>query len=307
MDLNAVKMFIALVQAGSFSGCSTKTGIPIATLSRKIKELERYLSVQLIERSRQGIRLTSSGQQLVEQAGESIESLSTVEQYIRNSQQKLTGKLRLSMPQAFELWWALLHDFQLAYPDIDVHVAANNRKLDLIADGIDVAVRVGAVGVENMVAKKVMELEMRLVAGKTFTARYGMPDSIDRLLDFPLACNAEAADKQAEWRLGGEILVVKPHFATNDYFHLRYWALLGNGICELPAMLADSFIRSGELVIVLPEQALPKQNIHLVYPSHRHPSSIVRVYIDFCVTWLQQHDMVGQATLQGIPLRLGLG
>ena len=122
MDLNAIRMFVAVVQAGSLSAAATRLGMPLPTLSRRVRDLERQLKVQLLERSARGAKLTDAGTRLYEHAGRGIEALLEAEQAVASDQAHLKGRLRLSLPQTFEPWWDLLAAFQRRFPDIRVHV-----------------------------------------------------------------------------------------------------------------------------------------------------------------------------------------
>src|SRR5580704_1669986 len=154
MDLNATRMFVAVVQAGSLSAAATSLGTPLATLSRRMRDLERQLRVQLLERSARGTKLTDAGARLYEHASRGIEALLEAEQAVVSDQARLKGRLRLSLPQTFEPWWELLAAFQRRYPDIQVYVYSTERRMDPIEDGIDVALRVGAIVHEAMVARR---------------------------------------------------------------------------------------------------------------------------------------------------------
>ena len=116
MDLDATRMFVAVVQAGSLSAAATRLGTPLPTLSRRIRDLERQLRVQLLERSARGTKLTDAGARLYEHASRGIEALLEAEQAVVSDQACLKGRLRLSLPQSFEPWWDLLAAFQRRYP-----------------------------------------------------------------------------------------------------------------------------------------------------------------------------------------------
>src|ERR1700751_165353 len=143
MDLNATCMSVAVCQAGSLSAAATRLGVPLPTLSRRIRDLERQLKVQLLERSARGAKLTEAGARLYEHATRGIEALLEAEQAVVSDQARLKGRLRLSMPQTFEPWWGRLAAFQRRYPEIQVYVYSTERRVDLIEDGIDVALRIG--------------------------------------------------------------------------------------------------------------------------------------------------------------------
>ena len=286
MDLNATRMFVAVVQAGSLSAAATRLGTPLATLSRRMRDLERQLRVQLLERSARGTKLTDAGARLYEHASRGIEALLEAEQAVVSDQARLKGRLRLSLPQTFEPWWDLLAAFQRRYPEIDVYVYSTERRMDPIEDGIDVALRVGAIVHEAMVARHVLSFRNILVASPKLVERFGVPDKPDALHRFPCAVWASRVDVPARWELGGHVVEPKAALSTNDYHHLCCRALGGDVVTELPPFLAAAPIRERRLVPLLPLFPLPEWSINLLYPSHRHQSTIVRTYLDFCQSYL---------------------
>jgi DNA-binding transcriptional LysR family regulator len=286
MDLNAARMFVAVAQAGSLSSAAARLGIPLPTLSRRIRELERQLKVQLLERSTRGTRLTDAGARLYEHAGGGIEALLEAEQAVASDQARLKGRLRLSLPQTFLPWWDLLAAFQRRYPDIQVHVTSTERRMDLVEDGIDVALRVGAIVHEAMVARHVLSFRNVLVAGPALVERLGLPADPEALQHYPCAVWSTRIDAPARWDLGGQVVTPRAVLTANDYHLLCSRALDGDVVTELPPFLAAGPIRDGRLVPLLPRHKLPEWPLHLVYPPHRHPSTIVRTYLDFCQGWL---------------------
>jgi len=158
--------------------------------------------------------------------------------------------------------------------------------VDLIADGIDVALRVGDVVHDAMVARHVLSFRNVLVASPTLLKRLGMPAKPDALLRFPCAAWASRVDDVTRWELGGRVVEPNVVLSTNDYQHLCVRALGGDVVTELPPFLAAGPIREKRLVPLLPKYPLPEWPIHLVYPPRRHPSTIVRTYLEFCQSYL---------------------
>lgn len=285
MDLNAVAMFMAVVRSGSLSAAAEQSGIPLATLSRRVKRLEQELNVQLLQRSATGITLTEIGAQLYEQANRGMEALADAERNILNNQAQLKGRLRISIPPSFEPWWDLLHAFQLQYPDIILNVYSSERRVDLIHDGIDVALRIGAIADESMIARHILNYRHLLVASPLLLERLGpvnMPDDLYRL---PCAVWVSDSNSLRAWQLGPQKVFPNLTFSCNDYLHLKKLALNATAITELPPFLAQQEIAKGALVPLLQQYPLPEQMINLLYPSHKHPSTIIRAYLAFC----QQH------------------
>jgi len=285
MDLNATEMFVHVVQAGSLSAAAERAGVPLPTLSRRIRALERDLNVQLLERSARGTKLTDAGTRLYEYASRGIEVLAEAELAMMSDEAKLKGRLRLSLPPSFEPWWVLLGAFQAQYPDIRVSVYTTERQIDLVQDGIDVALRVGSIIHEAMVARRLMAYRHVLVAAPTLLERLGTPKSPNDLLRFPCAAWRPDVSSRRIWRLGNQDFEPNAVITTNDYLQLRGCAMAGQVVTELPPFLAADGIANGSLRTLLTQHPLPEQVVNLLYPSHRHPSSLVRAYLDFC----QQH------------------
>src|SRR5215831_7048271 len=197
MDLDATRMFVAVVQAGSLSAAAKRLGTPLPTLSRRIRDLERQLRVQLLERSPRGTKLTDAGARLYEHASRGIEALLEAEQAVMDDQARLKGRLRLSLPQTFEPWWDLLAAFQRRFPEIEVYVYSTERRMDPIEDGIDVALPIGAIVHEAMVARHVLSFRNILVASPKLVERRGMPAAA--LHHFPCAVWSSRIDVPTRW------------------------------------------------------------------------------------------------------------
>ena len=285
MDLNATEMFVHVVQAGSLSAAADRAGVPLPTLSRRIRALERELNVQLLERSARGTKLTDAGTRLYEHASRGIEVLAEAEQAVMSDEAGLKGRLRLSLPPAFAPWWALLGAFQAQYPDIRVSVYTTERQIDLVQDGIDVALRVGSIIHEAMVARRLLAYRHVLVAAPTLLERFGTPKSPNDLHRFPCAAWCPDVSSRRLWKLGDQDFEPKAVLTSNDYLQLRACTTAGDVVTELPPFLAADGLANGSLRTLLTQYPLPEQVINLLYPSHRHPSSLVRAYLDFC----QQH------------------
>jgi DNA-binding transcriptional LysR family regulator len=158
--------------------------------------------------------------------------------------------------------------------------------VDLIEDGIDVALRVGALVHEDMVARRILSFRNIVVASPELVERFGLPDEPDALHRFPCAVWTSRVDVPARWKLGGHVIEPKAVLATNDYHHLCSRALGGDVVTELPPFLAAAPIREKRLLPLLPQYPLPEWPINLLYAPHRHQSTIVRTYLDFCQSYL---------------------
>jgi DNA-binding transcriptional LysR family regulator len=289
MNLNAAEMFVAVVRSGSLSGAAQRMRVPLATVSRNVRQLEQELGVQLLERSARGSKLTDAGLHLYEHASRGIDALNEGEFAVTSHQAVLKGRIRMSIPPSVEPWWALLAAFQREHPDIQLAVDTTVRAVDLPLGGIDIAVRVGPIVHESLVAKRLLRYRHVLVASPSLIERVGMPSTPEDLLAFPCATWVRDPNIPRPWRLGAHEIEPRAVLAVNDYLHLRDRVLAGDVVTELPPFLAAEGLRDGRLVPLLPGHPLPEMEWNLVYPRHRHPSRVVRAFIDFCVRVVGQY------------------
>lgn len=282
MDLNALRMFVLAARSGSFSAAARQYNIPLPTLSRRIAELERELNVVLLERTVKGCRATEAGEKLLSQTSSAIDILTDAEQFPATCGSLITGRLRLTMPQSLEPWWEIIRQFQQMYPGIAVNVYTTERRVDLISEGIDVALRVGSIAEDDVVARHLMDFRHILVASPKLFLHRDLPGEPSGLVKYPCAAWGSAIGMRPVWMLSEHAYDVPATFTVNDYLHLRAGALAGDYITELPAFFAAEYIHSGELIEILPDTRLPYSSLHLVYRKHRHVSAAARAYIEFC-------------------------
>lgn len=289
MDLNALKMFISVVQAGSFSRASEKSGIPLATLSRKIAELEKSLKIQLLDRAKVGVKPTAMGQQLYEQVHLSLDNLAQVEQLFSQSQSHLSGKLRLACFSGFTLLFDWVDEFMQRYPDVQIHCEVGDRIVDMIEDGIDIAFRMGELHTENMIVRPLFAMQSMIVANPKLFEKQAKPQKPEDLAQFRCLGWARTGHQAVEWQFGQQKIRLPYVFASNDVGTLYYLAQKGNTICQLPKMLAERLIADHHFIPLLREYHQPHYPIHLLYPAHRYPSALVKTFVDFCLEKSLEH------------------
>lgn len=282
VDLNALKMFILAVRSGSLSAAARQNNIPLPTLSRRISELENELNVVLLERTVKGCRATESGIKLLNQTSSAIDILNDAEQALTTGTPHITGRLRLTMPQSLEPWWEIIRQFQQMHPKIAVNVYATERRVDLISEGIDVALRVGSIADDDVVARHLLDFRHILVASPKLFLDSELPKEPSDLMNCPCAAWGSVIGTRPVWMLGEHAYDVPAIFMVNDYLHLRSGALAGDYITELPAFFAAEYINNGKLIEILPQTRLPYSSLHLVYKKHRHVSAAASAYIEFC-------------------------
>lgn len=286
MDLNSARIFAHVVAKGSFSGAALSLGIPVATVSRRVSELETALNVRLIERSTRKLRLTDAGATLYEFVSRGVEEMEQGLLALVEREQELKGRLRFSMPPSFEPMWSLIERFQSEYSQVDIEVLVSERRVDFIEDGIDVALRVGNVASLSAVARTLVNYRHKLVGCPSLMAIKPLKTPKD-LHNVPVAAWGKKGEP-IRWSCGDEIISLNPFLRSNDYMHMRYLARQGKCVTELPPFFCKEDLESGKLVELLPEYPLPEWPVSLVYPSRRQLSRVARAFIDYCITHFEE-------------------
>lgn len=288
-DLNSLAIFSKVVEAKGFSEAARRLKIPISTVSRRVAELEDQLGVRLLERSTRNLRLTDIGAEVLEHAQRSAELSEAVDNLVSNQLSTVAGILRLSTPMSLSetLVGPLLCAFQASYPNVRVQVLITNRFVDHIAEGIDLAFRVGTLRESSLVARKILTFRNQLVASPAYLERVKAPRSPSDLIDHKLLAFSRSPNKNwTFWHQNGkdqETLSFEPYLAMNDYTGLATALLAGVGIGDLPPVVQPDLIRDGRLVEVMPEWHFPTFDLSVVHLGNRQISRPVRLFKDLAV------------------------
>jgi len=279
MDLNALRLFVAAAQAGSLSEGARRTSVPLPTLSRRVRKLEDELGVRLVERGARGLALTPAGTRLIADAEPALASLSQAEQRL-SSEDGVAGVLRVSIPPNFQPLWTVLTRFGERYAAVRFDVFVTDRRVDLVADGIDVAIRVGEEALSSYVGRSLTRYRHQLVASPNLLAHHPI-EAPEDLQSVPCVCWRTVG--QPVWFLGGRELAIEPRLASNDYLHLLHLAMSGKAVTELPPFLAARPIEEQSLVPILQDYPMPERHVRALVVEKRAMSPLVRQFLDFAV------------------------
>jgi len=288
--LNSLVIFAKVVEAKGFSEAARRLKIPLSTVSRRVAELEDQLGVRLLERSTRNLRLTNLGAEVLDHAQRCAELSEAVDNLVSNQLSTVAGLLRLSAPPSISdtLLAPLLAAFQASYPNVRVQVLVTDRFVDLIAAGIDLVFRFGALGDSSLVARKILTYRHQLVASPAYLERVRAPRSPRDLFDHKLLTFSywRPDNSWTFWHQNGkdqETLSFEPYLSMNDYTGLSAALLAGVGIGDLPPVVKPELIRDGRLVEVMPEWHFRAFDLSVVHLSNRHISRPVRLFKEFAV------------------------
>jgi len=285
-DLNALLIFAKVVEAKSFSEAARRLGMPTSTVSRKVAELEDQLGVRLLERSTRQLRLTDSGAEILEHAQKSVEVSEAIDSLVSNKLTEVKGTLRLSAPPSIadSVLSPLVTAFQASYPKVSVHAFITDRLVDLIAERIDLAFRVGPLKDSALVAKKILRYRHQLVANPKYIASIKAPREPNDLMNCRLLAFSFWNEMNSWTFTNGrrkESITFNPYIAMNDYAGLATALVSGAGIGDLPPIVAPSLLKEGKLVEVMAKWRFASVDVSVVHLGNRHISRPVRLFKEF--------------------------
>ena len=284
-DLNSLAMFAKVVEAASFSEAARRLKMPISTISRRVAELEDQLGVRLLERSTRDLRLPELGAEVLEHAARTAELSEAVESIASNRRSDVCGTLRLSaMPSISDRLLApVVTAFQASYPNVRIEILVTERMVDLIAEGVDLAFRLGALKDSSLVAQKILTYRHQLVASPSYLKNAKAPRKPRDLLDHRLLAFSHWKPENS-WTFihangkGRETLSFQPHVSMNDYAGLAAALLAGGGIGDLPPVVHPKLIEEGRLVEVMSDWRFQTFDLSLVRVGNRHISKPCRLF-----------------------------
>jgi DNA-binding transcriptional LysR family regulator len=287
MDLlAAMRLFQRVVDAGGFSEVARQTGNTQPTVSRTIAALEAHLGVRLINRSSRAMSLTDDGQQFYAQASRALEAVAEAESSVGRRRGKPTGLLRLGASVAFgRLHLApRLPRFLDQFPEVEVELVMNDAFVDLVGEGIDLAVRVGDLVDPTLIARRIGTTRRVTVASAAYLARMGLPIVPADLTQHDCVIYTRLATGN-RWHFAGPegpiSVDVRGRFRADNSEAVREAVISGAGVAVIPVWMFTDEIETGRVHIIL-DAFEPKQlPIHAVYPSRRQVATKVREMIDF--------------------------
>ncbi len=288
-DLNDFVLFVKVVDYGGFAPAGRALDLPKSRLSRRIAQLEERLGVRLIQRTTRQFRVTEVGQTFYQHCQAMLVEAEAAEEAVAALRSEPRGIVRITCPVT------LLHvhvgpmlaRFMARYPGIHLQLEATNRRVDVVGEGVDVAIRVRPRPFDDsdLVLRVLADRGQCLVAGPQLIARMGKPTMPSELSGWP-GLSMGAGKQVHKWELSGPLgakaeIHFEPRFTTTDMLALREAAMAGIGVVQLPILMVKEQLASGALVRVLDEWEPGREVIHAVFPSRRGLLPSVRTLVDF--------------------------
>ncbi|WP_213767808.1 LysR family transcriptional regulator [Caballeronia sp. dw_19] len=297
--LQAMEVFIRVVDTNSFTKAADTLNLPRASVTNIIQNLESYLKVRLLQRTTRRLSLTADGTAYYERCVKVLAEIEEIEGSFSTTAMTPRGKLRVdtSGPIGKMILVPALDDFHAKYPNVQLTIGLSDRRVDMIEEGVDCTIRVGALLDSNMVARHLNDFHFLTAATPGYLKRFGVPISLEDL-DKHVAVKYISARTSRPMELhfvveGEEIEVKIPGaFTVNDAEAHLAVGLKGFGLFQIARMLALPYLRTGELVEVLPQWKPATMETSLVYPQNRHQSPAMRAFINWTLELCAAHPLL---------------
>ncbi len=286
MDMVDVLAFVRVAETGAFARAAERMDISKSILSRRVARLEEQLGAKLLTRTAQGAQPTDIGQAYYERASNILADLEAAQEIVAEAVTQVAGPIRLTAPLSFgtQHLAPALAEFARLHPKVELDVSLDDRTVDLLAGGYDMAVRIGNLADSALIARKIAPVRGVVVASPKYLDERGRPKHPRELVDHDLLFYANIPTyEQWRFRVDNKWEHVKGHsrFRANSGEMLREAACAGLGVVILPSFIASNAIRSGGLEVILRDYPLEEVGLHLVMPPGRASTARMRALIDF--------------------------
>lgn len=283
--LNAMDVFVRVAETGSFTAVADHLGLARSMVTRQITGLEAHLGVKLIARSTRSLKLTAEGEVYLERCREILGLVGAAEGDLSGGGQAPRGPIRISVPVSFGVRHLapLVADFVNLYPEVSLDVDYNDRQVNLIESGIDMAVRITGQLDQTLVARRLSSSRMLTLASPDYLARHGMPERPEDLSRHHGLGYTGTPRSSWPFRVGDETVwvPVKSRLQSNNGEALLDACERGLGVCRQPSFIAAPAVKAGRLQVILHNYPGPEVGINAVFPSNRYLPTRVRALADY--------------------------
>jgi DNA-binding transcriptional LysR family regulator len=289
-EFSAIPVFVAVVDNGGFSAAARSLGVSKSAVSKRVNQLESHLGVRLLHRTTRKLSLTEAGERYFEHAAQALRAADKAEDAVTELQGEPQGKLKISSPMSFgRLHVApLIPKFLQRYPKLHIDLVMDDKNIDLVAAGIDVAIRSGDMADSTLIARKLAPLRQVLCASPAYIEHYGMPVIPSELCERNCILFSYSGDAN-EWTLNkdgqSEAVMVSGSYRVNNSEAILEALREGVGIGRLPTFVAGPDLQAGNLLRVLDSYHIPDHIFYAVFPERQYLPAKVRAFLDFTVEY----------------------
>lgn len=286
--LDSMKIFVRVAELASFTKAAESMNLPKATISTAIQKLETQLDSQLFHRTTRKVQLTQDGQAFYERSLDLISDFEEAQNMFKNDPKSISGRIRVDMSTGLSrnIIVPKLPDFSKMYPEIELELSSTDRRVDIIREGFDCVFRVGRLSDSSLIVKNLGDFKVINCVSAHYIKEFGKPKKIEDLNKHQLIHYAPVLGSKADGfeYFDGEkyrTISMKGKITVNNSDSYTSACLSGFGIIQTPVVGIKNYLRSGELVEILPKYLAEPMPISLIYPNRRNLSKRVRVFMDW--------------------------
>lgn len=284
--IEAMRAFVTVVNEGTFTRAADRLEMSPQLVSKYVSQLEQHLGVRLLNRTTRKLHLTEAGTRYHQRAEQVLNDIDDLESQLGDLQSEARGLLRISAPVSFAIrhMAPLLTGFQKAHPAVDIDLQLNDRKVDIVEEGFDIALRIGHLKSSSLIAKRIAPVRLVTCASPAYLAEHGTPQRPEDLRDHRYLrysyMDQDATGQVHRWLQGTETHSAGDMVSNNGDVLVEA-AIAGAGIAVQPTFIAGSAIREGRLQIILPDHEPEPMALYAVYAHRQLLASKVRSFVDF--------------------------
>ncbi|MEP3655996.1 MAG: LysR family transcriptional regulator [Litorimonas sp.] len=288
--LRRMEIFVSVVEAGQFTRAANRLSLSKSTVSQAVSDLETYLGLQLFHRDSRSLQLTESGETYFSECQRVLSEISALEDHIRGENLGMTGLIRITAPMLYGVMILepLIVKFMNLYPDISFDLMWIEAPIDLVAEGVDVAFRLGKTNPSSLLTRKIGSMSMVLCATPEYLDKHGAPQSLSDLKNHNCLIFSEIPGWYFEKDGIGFILPVKGRVQTSCANSLRSLVSKGVGIGYFPKFILQDGLANGTLKPVLQEAVNMSFDVNLIRPANKHQPARIKKFTEFMVSNLQE-------------------
>ena len=284
--IDGMRTFVTVVSEGSFSGAAEHLGMSPQLVSKYVGQLETRLSVRLLNRSTRRLSITEAGQAYYERCQQVLADIDEMESAVGELTVKARGTLRINAPMSFGVTHLspAIAQYQRIEPDVTVSLTLNDRVVDIVSEGFDLAIRIARLGESSLVARKLAPVRLVVCGAPSYLQQCRIPGTPEDLGAHDCLGYAYSVDHD-QWTFTRDTKThrvrIKPRFSANNGDALRLAAIAGAGLVLLPTFIVGEDISAGRLQLVLDDYPVEELNVFAVYPHRQYLSAKVRTFVDF--------------------------
>ncbi|MBT2785795.1 MULTISPECIES: LysR family transcriptional regulator [unclassified Halomonas] len=280
-QLEHIVAFVRVAELGSYTQAAEALDISRTRVSRQVMALEEALGARLIQRTTRRLHLTEAGERYLARAQGVLLALDEAAAEVGQGTSDVRGRLRVNGPMSFGTRYLapLVAQFMQTHPALEVRLDLNDRRVDLLEEGYDVAIRIGSLPDSSLVARRLTRCRLLFCASPEYLATYGEPSSVKALAEHR-CLRYRSGQQSADWQIDTQSLAVSGPLESNNGDVLTHAAEAGLGIAQQPSFLVTESIASGRLVPILINEPPVRLDVHALYPARRYLPAKVERFID---------------------------